>query len=469
MPITLKIISYQRLTPGQQDSYQSDSDRFTIGRGSENDWSLPDPQRFLSGSHCRIERRGDSWFLTDTSTNGVFVNGADRRLPRDEPREIQDGDRLRMGDYELKVSLQPESGMGTDLDETAPGMQQAPQRPPSYTGLKEANTPLAQMDQSLLGSSISIDDIFRLDEEEESPSKPSLASRDPQGTPLRQHFTPPRAVQPGPDPGHSPYEIDPDSIPEDWDTETGISARPAIPEPRPEEATGPRAEVPEPSRRAVPETPPAAPVAPARAMPPGSTLQAFAAGAGLTADQLTVENETQFFEDVGRLMFALTDGLMQAIASRTQIKSEFRLEQTMIAPAQNNPIKFSANAQEALLRLLNPSDGTYQSGPAAASEAIDDINAHQMGVLAGTEAALRSILQRFSPDTLEAKMGGESFLRKSMSARNKAKCWDFYRVLYGELAGAADDDFQQIFGAEFSNAYEKQLERLKIARKENDK
>jgi len=165
----------------------------------------------------------------------------------------------------------------------------------------------------------------------------------------------------------------------------------------------------------------------------------------------------------------MTEGLMQAISSRSQIKSEFRLEQTMIAPTENNPFKFSVSAQEAMSRLLNSNEAAYQSGPAAAAEAIDDINAHQMAVLAGTEAALKSILQRFKPASLEAKFASESLLNKALPALKKARYWEFYKILYEELSEAADDDFQQFFGAEFSDAYEKQLDRLRLARKEPSK
>jgi hypothetical protein len=41
---------------------------------------------------------------------------------------------------------------------------------------------------------------------------------------------------------------------------------------------------------------------------------------------------------------------------------------------ENNPFKFSVSAEEAMSRLLDRDKSAYQSGPAAAAEAIDDIN-----------------------------------------------------------------------------------------------
>jgi len=200
-----------------------------------------------------------------------------------------------------------------------------------------------------------------------------------------------------------------------------------------------------------------------------SALAAFAAGAGLDPRQFDLEDEAAFFANVGELLKTMTQGLMQAIASRGQIKSEFRLEQTMIAPTQNNPLKFSVSAQEALVRLLARTDSAYLTGPVAAAEAIDDINAHQLAVVAGTEAALKSLLRRFKPATLESRLGGESALGKALPMIKKAKYWEFYKALYDEVSEATGDDFQKFFGSEFSDAYEKQLERLKTSRKETNK
>ena len=51
----------------------------SIGRAHDNDWVLPDPQRYLSAHHARVQfRRRQLIYLLDTSTNGVFVNGGTR-------------------------------------------------------------------------------------------------------------------------------------------------------------------------------------------------------------------------------------------------------------------------------------------------------------------------------------------------------------------------------------------------------
>jgi type VI secretion system protein ImpI len=84
--------------------------RLSIGRGADSDWVLPDPERQLSKHHCVVEQRDGAWFLTDTSANGVFVADSPDPLGGSGSVRLQDGLRLRLGDYVLAVSLLPDDG-----------------------------------------------------------------------------------------------------------------------------------------------------------------------------------------------------------------------------------------------------------------------------------------------------------------------------------------------------------------------
>ena len=105
MAIKLRVISdhYQEL--GEHRSRVFGVNGGTIGRAPDNDWILPDTKRLVSGHHCDIEYRSGAYWLSDKSTNGVFVNEADDPVSETGPVALQDGDRLRLGDYEILVSL----------------------------------------------------------------------------------------------------------------------------------------------------------------------------------------------------------------------------------------------------------------------------------------------------------------------------------------------------------------------------
>jgi len=134
MAIKLRVISDQYRELGENRSRVFGVNGGTIGRAPDNDWVLPDPRRIVSGHHCEIEYRGGSYWLRDTSTNGVYVNESEDPVSANGPLELQDGDRLRMGDYEFIVSVDArfdflpaaseehsaakhlDAGLGADLD-----------------------------------------------------------------------------------------------------------------------------------------------------------------------------------------------------------------------------------------------------------------------------------------------------------------------------------------------------------------
>lgn len=537
MQLSLKIISYHRLTPGQQEVFQPQSDSFTIGRSDENDWAIPDPQKFLSGVHCRIHGEGGHYYITDTSTNGVFLNGSDRRTERNETIELKHGDRIRIGDYEFEALIEESFFTDTALpNPTEPANTAEPfddlfddafddssSNPiPSSSQAakddfqKDINTPLAHIDDSPIGNAISIESLMDLDDLDDLDDQPSAKSLREKQTPLNEAFTPASHISQDKTP-ESQIDFQTEAgaeIPDNWDEGTGmlkVSAQKpdtassdlpnlldewsddgddasslseadgvepksqaestqltsqAEPEPQPEPDPAPEPE-PEPVTQARPDPEPVVkPVASKPAGRSGDALAAFIRGAGLEAGALDGIDEAAFFELVGRMMLGFTDGLIQTLSGRTHIKSEFRLDQTMIRPVENNPLKFSTSTSSTLQQLLSKSNPAYMAGVDAIQEGFDDVNAHQMAVVAGMEAALQDILKRFSPKMLETRLESDSILDNIIPGGKKAKYWDMFKLLFDQIAGEAEDDFQQLFGRKFSRAYEEQLGRLKNSQKE---
>lgn len=75
-----------------------------IGRGTSQDWCLPDPSRFISSKHCEIRCRDESYWLYDISANGTYLNGSSGRLQA--PHRLQDGDRFMIGSYVIAVTIE---------------------------------------------------------------------------------------------------------------------------------------------------------------------------------------------------------------------------------------------------------------------------------------------------------------------------------------------------------------------------
>ncbi|MDH4047543.1 MAG: type VI secretion system-associated FHA domain protein TagH [Gammaproteobacteria bacterium] len=112
MPLQLEITSEHKDILGDDHMRLFREDGGTIGRALENDWILPDPDKFISGRHATVDYQSGAYYLADVSTNGVYVNDEDEPLGKGNPRRLFNGDRLRMGDFEFIVHLDE----GEDLD-----------------------------------------------------------------------------------------------------------------------------------------------------------------------------------------------------------------------------------------------------------------------------------------------------------------------------------------------------------------
>ena len=92
----LVVVHSEILSAGQE--YALNSSALTVGRGGQNDVSI-EGDEFASARHVRVEPRRDGVWVSDLgSTNGTFVNGV--RI--DEPRKLEQGDVVRVGETELR-------------------------------------------------------------------------------------------------------------------------------------------------------------------------------------------------------------------------------------------------------------------------------------------------------------------------------------------------------------------------------
>jgi len=158
---------------------------------------------------------------------------------------------------------------------------------------------------------------------------------------------------------------------------------------------------------------------------------------------------------------------MDVLRSRQQIKDEFRMRMTQFRPADNNPLKFSANVDDALHNLLVKRNAAYLEPVEAFEDAFDDLRDHQMAMLAGMRVAFESMLAHFNADLLQQHFDRgikRSALLGGMTA--KMRYWDLYRERFEELNKDPEVTFRKLFGEEFAKAYEEQLRRLKAEGRE---
>ena len=117
MTCQLEIVSEHRDIVGDDAIRIFRDEGGSIGRSLQNDWILPDPDRYISGRHAAIDYKGGIYYLIDTSTNGVYVNGDCEPVGKGNPRRLFNGDVLRFGDFEINVSIDAGESIVMPLDD----------------------------------------------------------------------------------------------------------------------------------------------------------------------------------------------------------------------------------------------------------------------------------------------------------------------------------------------------------------
>ena len=205
--------------------------------------------------------------------------------------------------------------------------------------------------------------------------------------------------------------------------------------------------------------PAAAAAAPAqRGSPPtGFDIDSLLESAGVDPASLPADTAAS----LGLILRSVVQGVIDVLRARSEIKEQFRLSHTIVKTAENNPLKFAVNAEDALNSLLGRRNPAYLPPVEAFDDAFNDIRFHQLAMLAGMRAGFDHVMSRFDPQQLQegfdkrAKRGG------LLSMSGKSRYWEQFTEEFQELAGDREQAFRRLFAEEFAAAYEKQLELLK--------
>jgi type VI secretion system FHA domain protein len=474
----------------------------SIGREISNAWVLPHSK--VSGLHAVISYRNGVFYIEDRSRNGVCLNSSRNRLDRGRPYPLTSGDSILIDPYEIRVSINP-----ADDERPRPGVEnrgggQRPNRRVDLPDPFDAADPFAPLPINSLGLDTPADDLPRqaldpmellnLAPPDRAQARKVRTGQDLQaGSLLDDVVKVPAAV---PDPAKSPVDsrAHASTIPENYDplAPDDVFAAPPTPERRPEPrvmparprveppAAAPIAAVREPSPLAAPAPRPpivnpapespvaghdpeapavlAPPVTPAEPLKGSSRVDVdFAAvlrGAGLDPAEVTPEVAQEF----GQILRVVVAGVMDVMRSRQQIKDEFRMQVTRVRPIENNPLKFSADVDDAMHNLLLKRNRAYLHPVEAFEDAFADLRHHQIAMLAGMRVAFEAMLGEFDPDRLQEEFDRQ--LGKGLVPA-KLRYWDLYREKRHEIVKDPETSFRRLFGETFARAYEEQLRELK--------
>ena len=460
MSLTLKVISANRQALGELAEKSFGHAGGTIGRSLEADWSLPDGQRFLSSKHASIDFRSGCYYIVDTSKNGVYVNGAEQPVGHGKPQRLFPGDKIRIGEYMMQVSIVSVDDTRETLLDTGhvdPVDRKQRVEAPDPTGLDLIDA------ETITG--VGFDFSFEDDEESLKPLHEKYRTGETSGKLKLVDDTAPNAKSAPKATKSAPAK------PEAARTAAArpAPAKPAVAKPAVAPRTAPPAaqsppEKPAPAFMAPPKANAPRPAsAPTPIRKPGTAgaaesasahgqLDAFFRGAGIDAPAMNPRQAEQFMTQLGQVTRELIVGVIDSLHLRAIQKAQLKQSNTTIQKLDNNRLKFAANVEEGFAKLFGEESDQYQSPVESVRNAYADLRHHQRALLAATRRALDEYLERLEPSQIENRAGG-GIGGALLNAANKFKYWDLYKDVYSILSNRTTDEMPQAFLDELSTAY----------------
>jgi type VI secretion system FHA domain protein len=419
MALRLRVVSEHSTRLGSKATKVFGVHGGTIGRATDNEWILPDPERYLSGKHARVDFRAGIYVLVDTSSNGTYVNGAQVPLGKYHDYSLRDGDYIRLGEYELLVSIDKTNDFPPDESAIVAYDGESPS---SAVRKSTANDLGADLDLSeLLEVSDLVSNIDSGIRPRDAYGQSVLDDESP-GTPWHM-MTRPLKVEP-------PAKLE--------TSLAGLSAS---------------------------QSSPPTPKAPAPALYEGDFdlgLAAFCRGAGIEARSINSDARAAMLQLAGQLLRESVLGLMDLNQGRNEFRNKFRMQPTPPDPSES-PLNFSRGVDEALVRLLNTMS-TRAGSVEAIRQNFRELKAQNAASMSATRAAFEEFLSRVDPKELEERFE-KAGKRGVFGGQGKAKYWDLYAELFAGLAQRPADGFPHLFTETFAKAFEAKLRVLVPPRK----
>ena len=431
MTLRLSVVSEHGIRLGAHSTKVFGVHGGSIGRGTDNEWILPDPERYLSGKHARVDFRAGTYVLVDTSSNGTFINGATLPLGKFHDYALKDGDYVRLGEYELLVSID----QGTDF-------------PPDNSAIVayDGQAPSSAVKKSVandLGEELDLSEL--LEPSDELSAASGVRPRNAYGQPFGHDPAPPPDGEESSDgtPWHMmtrPLKVS-NKI-----TSIGVASPPGSP-PRTAAAAAPA-----PATAAAPRAP-----TPLFDGDFDAGLTAFCRGAGVDPRSIPPDARSAALQLAGQLLREAVLGLMDLNQSRTEFRNRFRIT-TPPHDGPESPLNLAHGVDEALVRLL-----TTLSTRSGSVEAIRDNfrehKAQNVATISSMRAAFEEFLQRVDPKELEERFD-RTAKRGVFGTQNKGKYWDLYTEMFSGLAQRPADGFPHLFTETFAKAFDARLRTL---------
>jgi type VI secretion system FHA domain protein len=407
MTLRLRIVSDQRRTLADRGSVIFSVEGGTIGRSADNDWVLPDPRRYVSAHHARVQFREGHFYLQDVSTNGVYVNDEMEPLAKrgSSGYRVANGDVIRMGEYQILAAVEsagntlpPGAAVPTSIHALR-SLGAATQDIGARLNVQELLVPPIELPElpalpvTAYGQAVNSGRVRALTEEE--PEAPAV-----------------------------------DSIEESAESQS-LRERMA----RLAEAV---------SRDPLNDV--------------HNGLDAFCRGAGIAPEQLPPDAQGRLLHLAGRLFREALVGFKELERTRAETRNRYRIE--LQPPDEDDPRPALANimVEDLLVQLLTRHESRILDSVQWLREAVSEARQHETAAAQATRAAFVEFLDRLDPAELEARFERAARRGKARSA-DKAQYWELFITFYRNLIEMPADHLPATFVEAFAAAYREALKK----------
>ncbi|MEL7535689.1 MAG: type VI secretion system-associated FHA domain protein TagH [Pseudomonadota bacterium] len=444
MPLTLQIISREKSVMGEDATLVVGKEGATIGRSAKNDWVLPDKNRYVSSRHATIDYQAGSYYLIDTSTNGVFINGAEAPVGAGKPQRLFNGDKVAIGDYEVTVEIADDDEMDS-IEELISSVVMD-----TVAEEDSVDSPMMLEENALTGARSLNARLFDDDDPAfsdtvtpASESHGNVVSLEKNGSIVQA-----RTIEPQPAANSA--------VADTGGSEAVDEIEIALDEPEVDPKVETTPEVRQARRRSKPaETADPSMVAGGHRLhgEAGAQLE-FLRGLGLSLAELGNPEVNELMHNAGQALREFIIGTMDLLQTRASLKNAFRLEQTTIQAGTNNPLKFSANVNDAIRNLLTNNSRQYAPTVETVRGVCRDIKVHEEALSHAARAAFDEFIERLEPEELSQRFDASLKRGSVFSSSRKAKYWDLYAELYEVITQRNNGQFPHTFSEDFVKAYE---------------
>ncbi len=425
--LRLRIVSDQRRSLADRSTAVFSVEGGTIGRSADNDWVLPDPQRYLSAHHARVQFRDGNFYIQDVSTNGVYVNDDMEPLAKrgSSGYLLGNGDILRMGEYHIVAALDVRKEQDDPLPAVPTSIHAL--RPLRRAGDRDIGAPLNLED--LLVPVIDMDPVLPVGAYGQAVNSGSVqALARVQGAvpallPAEPHY-PAANAEP-----QLPASVSSESISQRMARLAEAVAR----EPR----AGGSAVALEDMR---------------------TGLEAFCRGAGIASDSLPADAQGRLLHLAGRLFREAFVGLKDLERTRSETRNRYRIG--MPAQEADDPRPSLANSvvEDLLIALFLHHEGRRLDSVQWLRETVGEAKLHEHATAQATRAAFVEFLDRLDPAELEARFERAARRGKARTA-DKAQYWELFTTFYRNLIEMPADHLPHTFVEAFAAAYREALKK----------